>query len=161
MSAINEAYRVLSDPGRRAQYDRGIDGTVASTAGSAAPRSADSTQHDWSSARAGRYNYPDELAPARIPWKLLTTMAVLGVGLVLVGAAFIEPAPDRGPDGILETGSCVAIEANGDASEVACSDGTDLVVERLIPAGQNCAAGTTAHRDRQGLGTACIRPSDG
>ena len=42
---------------------------------------------------------------------------------------------DPGPDGILRVGDCVQIEANNDASEVACIGEGDLVVEGYLPHG--------------------------
>ena len=55
-------------------------------------------------------------------------------------------------------GSCVAFEPNGDAREVACgqADGDDIVVEVLVPLDGTCPSGTVGHRDRLGLGIACV-----
>jgi molecular chaperone DnaJ len=115
MAAINEAYRVLSDPGRRAVYDRGLDG---GNTGSAAPTSVHPTDDVRTTMRAHTYNYPADLAPARVPWKLLGVMASIGIGFVLAGAILIDSPAERAPDGIIRSGSCVEIEANNDAREV-------------------------------------------
>ena len=61
------------------------------------------------------------------------------------------------PDGILRPGSCVAFEPNGDAREVTCTgDVGDIVIEQLVPLDGQCPTGTVGHRDRQGLGIACV-----
>jgi molecular chaperone DnaJ len=147
MAAINEAYRVLGDPGRRALYDRQLTGAPApasngTTATAAAPTAAPAAI---------------DAAPARMPWKLMAWMAALGAAVVLVGATFIEPAPEPAPDGLLRSGSCVAIEANNDAREVSCTGEGDLVVDQLVPIDASCPSGTAQYRDRLGLGLACVR----
>ena len=55
-----------------------------------------------------------ELPPARYPWKLVIGMFLVGVAVVLIGAALYEPAEPAPPDNLLGPGSCVVIEANGD-----------------------------------------------
>jgi molecular chaperone DnaJ len=157
MAAINEAYRVLSDAGRRAVYDRALDGPT----GSAVPPSHHRATEDRAAVRSPTYNYPDELAPARVPWKLLGVMASIGIGFVLAGAVLIDSPEDPAPDGIIRSGSCVEIEANNDAREVACTGDGDLVVDQLVPIDARCPGGTAAYRDRQGLGIACVIRNDG
>lgn len=155
MAAINEAWRVLGDPGRRAVYDRSLAGPVTSAAPSGARAEG--------SARPGpgtTWQRPPDAAPARIPWRFMAVMATLGIMLVLAGVVFFEPAQDRPPDGIIRPGSCVAIEPNRDAREVACTGQGDLVVERLVPMDGRCPVGTTPHRDRLGLGIACVLPPE-
>jgi curved DNA-binding protein CbpA len=127
MAAINEAYRVLGDPGRRAVYDAELRGasTVTATAGEAPSASRTVTP-------------PAPSTPARYPWKLALGMAAVGATVVLVGAALYEPGRDPPPDNILVPGSCVTLEDNGDAREVNCTGGEDdLVVVTLVAANAN------------------------
>lgn len=162
MAAVNEAYRVLSDPGRRAMYDRSL--YDRSSRGDPAPDDFDDSYFDVDHLnrddgmdavrRASPLSPP---GPARVPWKLMLISALVGTGVVLVAAAFNEPPAEEPPDGILRPGSCVEIEANGDAREVACAGDGDVVVELLVPTSARCPSGTVAHRDRLGLGIACIR----
>ncbi len=175
MAALNEAYRVLRDPGRRAVYDSTIRGT-GSAAGASPPtrtawiRSSDGTSTEWfetssgsGSARSGVAEpgaiHPSHVGPARIPWRMLLVCAVIGCVGVVALSQFTEPGTPRGPDGILHVGECVAIEPNTDAREVACRDDPDdpdLVVRAFIPFGETCPGLTEPHRDRQGMGVACI-----
>lgn len=154
MAAINEAYRVLNDPARRAVYDASLRG--GPTRGPAAPPSSTST----SSVDAGPTmpTFPSHLAPARFPWRSVSFFAVLAIIGVVVLAQFTEPSEPQGPDGIIQIGSCVTIEPNGDAREVLCTDDptVDLKVEAFVPFSDSCPGGTVAHRDRQGMGVACI-----
>lgn len=155
MSAINEAYRVLSDAARRAVYDAGLRG---SQRGPAAPP-ADSTgaQHGADQPPA-MPSFPSHLGPARVPWRSLLFFGVVAIVGIVVLAQFTDPAALNGPDGIIEIGSCVQIEANGDAREVACTAdaAVDLVVAAFVPFDTKCPSRTVAHRDRQGMGIACI-----
>jgi molecular chaperone DnaJ len=149
MSAVNEANRVLSDPGRRAVYDR--------TLAPASDSEIDDDVVQQPPDAPFRHSALSPAGPAKIPWKLMAVVASLGSFVVLVSAATDDPPSVEAPDGIIRAGSCVEIESNGDAREVACTGATDTVVDLLIPTGATCPAQTVAHRDRLGLGVACIR----
>ena len=146
MAALNEAYRVLRNPGRRALYD---DELARRERRREPPRRATPPP------RAPLVAVDD--SPARYPWKLVAGMATFGAAVVLVAAALNEPREEPRPDNVLEPGSCVTIEANGDAREITCAETADeLVVERLVPLDESCPPGLAAHRDRQGMGFACV-----
>jgi molecular chaperone DnaJ len=151
MSAINEAYRVLNDPARRAVYDATLRG--APERGPAAPPRA-SSAHEAPTMPT----FPSHLGPARFPWRSVSFFALLAIIGIVVLAQFTEPGEPRGPDGIMRVGSCVAIEPNGDAREVLCVDdpAVDLVVVAFVPFDGVCPGGSLAHRDRQGMGVACV-----
>jgi hypothetical protein len=161
MAELNRSYEVLRSPASRLAYDRALRSGGAVDAD---PTGADSD--DWApefeesgpqspGARlAGRVLTPT--GPARMPWKLMAVAALIGSVVVLVGAALAEPSAVETPDGILQVGSCVTIEANGDAREIACSEAPDRVVRRLLPTGSTCPPAYGTHRDRLGLGTVCV-----
>ena len=145
---INEAYRVLGDPARRAVYDASL-------------RPAASAPQPAASEPASAYAapmHPSHLGPARIPWRSLLVVGIIGVIGVVVLAQFTEPGVPSGPDGILGVGSCVALETNGFAREVLCTRdaSVDLVVAALVPFDATCPGRTEPHQDRQGMGIACI-----
>jgi molecular chaperone DnaJ len=149
MARVNEAYYVLRDAGRRAVYDaaRREDNL------SAPPSPAETWRPEETARQASSFPPPER---ARFPWRWV--LAFAAVGSLIVGSLSVlierpEPPP---PDNLLEVGSCVSIEANGDAREVACTDGADLVVSVLVSFDETCPYGTNAHRDRQGLGIACV-----
>ena len=156
MATINEAYRVLADPGRRAAYDRSLTSPT-----SLPDELFTDSDSGFDSAPeppiAPRHNPLSPAGPARIPWKMMAVAAVIGSVAVLISSMFSRDPKVERPDGILRAGSCVALEANGDAHEVACSGGPDdIVVEQLVPLDGQCPTGTVGHRDRQGLGIACV-----
>ncbi len=153
MPAINEAYRVLNDPARRAVYDASLRAAKEPQRGPAAPPRASGSEP-----APTMPTFPSHLGPARVPWRSVLFFATLAVIAIVVLAQFTEPGEPRPPDGILRVGSCVAIEANGDAREVTCTDdpAVDLVVEAFVSFDGTCPTGSVAHRDRQGMGVACV-----
>ena len=157
MPAINETYRMLNDPARRAVYDASLRG--ATQRGPAAPPSESAAQGTTPAGSTPTMpTFPSHLGPARFPWRSVSFFALLAIIGVVVLAQFTEPGEPRGPDGIIQIGSCVAIEPNGDAREVLCTDDptVDLKVEAFVPFSDSCPGGTVAHRDRQGMGVACV-----
>lgn len=93
---------------------------------------------------------------ARVPWRAMLVFAAIGSVAVVVAAQFIDAPEEPRPDNLLGPGSCVTIAANGDAGEVTCRGEGDAVVQSLVGFEDQCPPGTTAHRDRQGRGWACI-----
>jgi hypothetical protein len=152
MSDVNEAYRVLGDPGRRLQYDRSLRRDTA--APTTAPDEQVDFEHHLPVAAPSRLM---PAGPARIPWKFMLIAAIVGSAVILAASIFTDPPGTEPPDGILRIGSCVEIEANTDVREVACTNSdADIVVELFVPMGATCPGSLGAFRDRLGLGTACI-----
>lgn len=155
MAAVNEAYRVLSDPVRRHEFDRSL-GRFGSAAGAATrPVQVD----DEGEAYRPPPVPPSRMmpaGPARVPWKMMGVAAVLGSAIILFAAAFNDPPSTEVPDGIMRVGSCVSIEANFDVREIACTGEDDIVVDLVIPTDATCPVGLASYRDRLGLGKVCI-----
>ena len=156
MANVNEAYRVLSDPARRLEYDRSIrvHGSAAGSGGRSTPSApvSDVVEHPTPVP-------PSRLmpaGPARVPWKMMTLMAVVGSAVILFAAAFNDSPSVEPPDGILRVGSCVTIQPNLDVREIACTGVDDVVVELVIPTDATCPTGLGTYRDRLGLGKVCI-----
>lgn len=154
MVTVNEAYRVLSDPVRRFEYDRSI-GAHGSAAGPARHRSEPVDVDDRPPPPAA----PSRLmpaGPARVPWKLMAVMAVVGSAVILFAASFNDPPSTEVPDGILRVGSCVEVEQNFSVREVGCTGPDDLVVDLVLPTDATCPVGRGEFRDRLSSATICI-----
>jgi len=155
MPSINQAYHVLSDPGRRAVYDRSLSpraqaSSTTGQGGSAGSR-AQAEQERWDVGAAQPYR------PARVPWRSLLVCVSVAAFVIVVLAQFGDPGEERGPDGILRVGDCVELEPNGDAREVTCTGTADFVVLAFNPLFDNdCPGSSRPHRDRQGMGVACV-----
>lgn len=146
LTAINEAWRVLGDPVLRRSYDNSLSSVSAYPANEASrPETLDTTP----------------LAPppeSSFPWRFLAGLAAVGIAIALLGVFTYKPSKPAKPDNVLQQGSCVVIQDNGDASEVNCEDSHDGVVEQvLVGDEEQCAAELEPHRDQQGLGMVCIR----
>lgn len=151
MADINRAWQVLGDPVRRREYDLSLREPTSSAAG------ASTGGRSGYAAAEVRIEPLAPLEPARFPWKLLGVLFLLGLVFVIVNTATAsEPRPPA-VDNVLDPGDCVVIEANGDAAERLCTEPHDGVVEDLVPSGEVCAATAEPHRDKQGMGTACVR----
>lgn len=148
MPEINAAYHVLSDPARRAVYDAERRGRPVT------PSAGSGSIPDVPAAPDFQFRYPD--GPARVPWRSLLFFSAIAIIGIVVLAQFNEPSEPGAPDGILRNGDCVEILANGDASEVPCDGSGDLVVRQFIAFDRVCSNGWEPHRDRQGMGVACV-----
>jgi hypothetical protein len=144
MSEVNSAWSVLSDPKRRREYDRSLDGPSPS---------GDVYLDDE---REKFFQVPTVVSPARFPWRGALFFVLLGVVVVLVLAAFVDPEAPPGPDQLLTSGSCVDIDATLAVREVDCAGSHDAVVRQLVAFDAKCPNGSEPYRDSQGMGTACV-----
>lgn len=142
---LNAAYAVLGDPVRRYDYDR-------------ARRAEPAVEQVGDPYVVSVRDDPPASAPAaaRFPWRGLALATAVAVVAVATASVLTGPPEPAVPDGILQPGSCVTIEPNTDAREVACTGATDLVVREVVPIGSGCPFETRGHRDHQGQGTACV-----
>lgn len=158
MPEVNEAYRVLSDPARRAMYDASLRTGTRST-GSGPSSGGDSTpKHDHGHDDDYEVRLRASRQPIGVPWRsILVVASALIVGIVVL-AQFTDGSDGPVIDNILRVGDCAEVLDDGRATEVPCSpDGSgDLVVESMIPFSDRCDAGLAQHQDRQGMGIVCL-----
>lgn len=100
--------------------------------------------------------HPVVVRATGFPWRGFAVATTVAVIAVAAASLFSRPSPPPTPDAILQPGSCVMIEPNGDARETVCTGTADITVRQVVTAGVACPIGTRAHRDHQGQGTACL-----
>jgi len=154
MAALNEAWRVLSDPGRRAMYDRALAGprAVAADGGARTVTPEDPDDEGPIERPAGRAGYFTGL-----PW--LIVLAVLAV--IFVFTAYAAQGGDDSeprPDGIVQRGDCVVLRTGHPVQETTCSADHDAVVADIVAPGVECREGTEAARGPVGAERLCLRP---
>ena len=138
MAEVVRAWSTLSDPILRRAYDAelfGADGEVD-----------DSFP-------------PIPIVRGHFPKSLIGWILALGIASVLVLNVLSDPVAPAKPDGLLQSGSCVVVDANQLAVEVGCEVDHYGVVRQLIGFDMTCPSDTEAIRDRQGMGQACVVPS--
>ena len=144
MAEVNRAWSVLSDSRLRSEYDRALDVSAANGDG------RDTAE------REVFFQVPTGVEPPRFPWRGALFFATLGIVVVLVLAAFVDPEEPLKPDQLLTGGSCVDIDATLAVREVDCAGPHDAVVRQLIAFDAMCPNGTEVFRDSQGMGNACV-----
>jgi hypothetical protein len=102
---------------------------------------------------------PAPIVRGRFPKGLIGSILAIGVVGVLVLDVLSGPAVPAKPDGLLQAGSCIAVDSNRLAVEVECGVDHYGVVRQLIGFDMTCPSDTESIRDRQGMGQACVVPS--
>jgi hypothetical protein len=102
---------------------------------------------------------PTPIVRGNFPKGLIGWILALGIAGVLVLNVLSDPIAPAKPDGLLQSGSCVVIDANKLAVEVGCEVDHYGVVRQLIGFDMTCPSDTEPIRDRQGMGQACVVPS--
>lgn len=152
MQDVNEAWRVLREPARRAAYDRSIRVAVeAPDANGAIP--ADATALD-DRPYPRRLAEPGDLTVAIVraaPWVAVVVVLVA----IFVFTAFANNDATSRPDLF---GECVVIE-DGHADGVPCSEPNDGRVVGIVDRSNLCAGGSLA-KVVSGGQWYCLRPSD-
>jgi hypothetical protein len=85
-------------------------------------------------------------------------MAAFGVLALIVGRATVGPLEPTDGGVLVRPGSCVVLEANGDARAVPCTGDYDGVAADLVGFDQSCVYPANPHRDVQGRGWVCVVP---
>jgi len=165
MREVNEAWRVLGEPGRRAAYDatrtRGTSGSASGSGGvwtgpypsprPAAPR-----------ARAPQGHVPsDEPVQQRRLGILLWVLFALAVAGIFVTTAYLgHPVTDPKSPSTTSLGQvCVRVRTGPSAVVVPCTDPNDgLVVDHVLDPSA-CPVGSVGRRIVAGdPGVSCLRP---
>jgi molecular chaperone DnaJ len=158
MAALNEAWRVLSDPTRRAVYDSSLRGAARAPTVAAAPEPDDEFDEDFddddrplSGHRGGGFPLP-----------VLALLVLFAMIFVITAYAYERsgtvngPAPTIPVDGVIEIGSCVRVGDDAVAAETPCGAPYVGVVVAFIARDGRCPPSTDGFRDPRSDGYVCI-----
>jgi hypothetical protein len=158
MAALNEAWRVLSDPARRAIYDASL--RTASRPATTSPLPEPDFDDD---------DFDDDDRPLAghrrggFPIPLVLVLALFAMIFVITAYAYQRsgsvngPAPTIPVDGVIQIGSCVRLRGDNVAAETPCGAPYFGVVVALIARDGRCPQSTEGHRDPTSDGYVCIR----
>jgi hypothetical protein len=158
MAAINEAWRVLGDPARRASYDASL--SVARPA-PVVPAPAGTGPGVAGSELDGEPEGRSFWAVA-LPWILV--LVVLGGIFLFTAYARRGGSPDSpgstvpvSPvDGVVEVGSCVVLDSGARTFEVSCAGPHTGIVSAVVPSGAPCPLQTEGFFSADGTRLVCI-----
>lgn len=145
MAAINEAWHVLGDPGRRAVYDASLRRAARPGQGWVPP--------------PGTFTHgarPDDDRPARFPIWMVISVVVVGVIFVFTAGALRSEHQPPAPDGLLRPGECANIDDSVSAIEVPCHEAHQYVVRAVLDDNGSCPYDTKQYRERQRNVVVCL-----
>jgi hypothetical protein len=142
---VNEAWRVLRDPGSRATYDAGLRRPERVAAPLRAPSAGPPTR-----------TVPEEPV-VRVVRGLPWVAAALVLGAIFVFTAFAGGTSDREPSPSQWVGKCVTGSTGGQLEEVPCGTRGASRVDLVVVRASQCADGSSATPvDDSWL---CLRPA--
>jgi molecular chaperone DnaJ len=153
MAAVNEAWRVLSDPARRAVYDASLRPGRRSVASRAEPPFLSDADLDDDT---GFVPIRHPLARLGIPLPWIVVLGTLALIFVFTAYAVRSSGGSSKPDGVIEIGSCVTVAPDG-VVETACDSAHDGRVVAVPPSGTLCDASVTGVLDRRTGNVVCVR----
>ena len=152
MAAVNEAWRVLRDPARRANYDASLR-PPAMVVGGASTAVRAPVQADDEEGRS--------FLAVALPWILV--LAVLG-GIFLftayarggLGGGSDTTTPGEVVDGVVGVGSCIMLDSQARAVETSCGGPHLGVAEAIVAAQAPCPLGTEGFYSLDAVRLICI-----
>ncbi|HUF33975.1 MAG TPA: DnaJ domain-containing protein [Acidimicrobiales bacterium] len=138
MQDVNEAWRVLGDPVRRAAYDRSLDVAAAPMGG---PRDADDVDRPY----VGRQAVPGDVGLSFVrglPW----IVALLVLGIIFVFTAFAGGSGD-GDERVRPSdlvGGCVQVQRGADVVAVPCTEPNEGRVDLVVHRSSRCPSDSSA-----------------
>ncbi len=153
MAALNEAWRVLSDPTRRRQYDHAQADSARAARPSPGPSASRARPAAESDHGADAVTHVVRGAPLLA--MLLVLLLIFVITAFAARGARDEPET-RGSDGIVEIGSCLALATGQPVVEVPCTEPHDGRAAAIIPLDLSCPADTEYYVAPGGSARVCV-----
>jgi len=156
MAAVNEAWRVLSDPTRRRQYDR-------AQAAAAMPPQSHTAHPRWvppEHDQVADVEEHDAVVRAMRGAPLIALLLVLLAIFVVTAFAAHGPRTPRtagASDGVVEVGSCVRVATGVPVDEVPCDEPHDGRAAAVVPLDLPCPPNTDYYVAPGGDARVCVR----
>ena len=158
MAALNEAWRVLSDPARRAMYDASLRTTPRPATSPPSPPGEDFDLDfdDDETALIGHRR-------GGFPLPLVLVLVLFAMIFVITAYAYQKSGSVNGPPptvpvaGVIQIGSCVRVGDDAVAAETPCGAPYVGVVVALIARDGRCPKSSEGYRDPASDGYVCIR----
>ena len=159
LSAVSQAWSVLGDPATRREYDKSLAQQSAPKRTDKSYQSSDSKSRPLDDfVEEPDFEVPRIIVRAQFPWRFMLTLIGIGALLILALRSTVSTNIPQGPDSLIQSGSCVALDATQAVYEVSCDQPNEGVVRQLIGFDMTCPSDTFGYRDRQGMGIACLDP---
>ena len=146
MQELNEAWRVLGDPARRARYDEALEAADAPrTPSTASARPSTDADGDDTRPYAHRLAEPGDLGISvvrALPWVAI----VVVMAAIFVFTAFAGESADDASSGSDLVGSCVVFRRGGEVARVPCDGPNDGRVDLLTARSSLCPEGSDVAR---------------
>lgn len=162
MQELNEAWRVLGDPARRAVYDQSLQAPVILRRSGAGPGLGDDHLDD-DDARPYRHRLAE---PGDVGLSIVRGLPWVAV-IVVLGAIFVFTAfaGGDGDDNVISgsdlVGSCVVLQRGGAVAEVPCDGPSDGRVDMIAARSSLCPEGSDVARLAGEQSWLCLREPAG
>lgn len=152
MAALNEAWHILSDAGRRSQYDASL--RVSTPFSRPAAQAAAEEVDEWEA------SYGPMRHPRRWPAAALMLIGAMGVIFVFSAYALSASSGSTLPNGNepVTVGSCVVVRPKATAVVVSCQRPHYGMVRAVVTRGERCPLGTEGYFDRNAPEQVCVHP---
>lgn len=167
---VNEAWRILGDPTRRARYDATLGDELPNVPWSPFPPGTPGDPEDWEHVaprRSVRTGNVRVIRRPEAPAKPFHGGVLLALGLVvLVGVLLVVLLAGHGDGGVpppsASTGSCVRIDPGPTSSVVPCSSPNDGRIVAFTGERSGCPSGAEVRRLAvEDTELACLVPDEG
>jgi len=154
MAAVNEAWRVLGDPGRRRRYDRAEAERLAPAAAQQPRRAPEPERVDFA-----QHDGHEDAVTRTMKGAPLVAIVVVLLAIFVVSAFAAHGARtshENNPAAVVREGSCVLVATGEPVVPVSCDQPHDGVAAAVVPLDLSCPANTDYYVAPGGRARVCV-----